>query len=237
MCAADVLVAAPNAKLHDYPFLAKRSSSAIAMFSAALEQRRRDGTPHVLSSSWGFYGVPSRQEAPNHEIWDRDHPLHRKIREVVASGAPVVFAAGNCGDPCSDGRCQAHSMGPGRSIHASNSLAEVITVAAVNHLGERIGYSSQGPGMFERQKPDVAAYSHFFGNFGPGRPGGDNFPFDLGTSAACPVVSGVVALLLSAKPGSTPAAIHQALIDSAGGPWDPDIGHGVIDVVAAAALL
>jgi serine protease AprX len=237
MCAADVLVAAPDTKLYDYPFLNQRSSSAIAMFSAALEQRRLDGTPHVLSSSWGFYGVPPREQAPTHEIWDLDHPLHRKIREVIASGAPVVFAAGNCGAPCAAGNCQASGIGPGKSIHGSNSLAEVITVAAVNHLGERIGYSSQGPGMFEPQKPDIAAYSHFFGNFGPGRPGGDGVPFDNGTSAACPVVSGVVALLLSAKPGRTPATIQQALIGSAGGPWDPDLGHGVIDVAAAAALL
>jgi serine protease AprX len=237
MCAADVLVAAPDAKLFDYPFLAQRSSSAIAMFSAALEQRRRDGTPHILSNSWGFYGVPPREQAPTHEIWDLDHPLHRKIREVVASGAPVVFAAGNCGAPCAASRCQPSGIGPGQSIHGSNSLAEVITVAAVNHLGERIGYSSQGPGMFEHQKPDVAAYSHFFGNFGPGRPGGEAVPFDNGTSAACPVVSGVVALLMSAKPGSAPAAIHKALVDSAGGPWTPDMGHGVVDVAAAAALL
>jgi serine protease AprX len=237
MCAADVLVAAPDATVYDYPFLALRGSSASAMFSAALDQRRRDGTPHVLSNSWGFYAVPPHEQQPEHEIWDLDHPLHRKIREVVASGAPVVFAAGNCGEPCAADRCQPSGIGPGRSIHASNSLAEVITVAAVNHLGERIGYSSQGPGMFAPEKPDVAAYSHFFGNFGPGRPGGNEVPFDNGTSAACPVVSGVVALLLSVRPGSDPAAIHRALVESAGGAWDPGLGHGVIDPASAAHLL
>ena len=170
MCAADVLVAAPEAQLYDYPFLVPRSSSALAMFSNVLKQRRLDGTPHVVSNSWGFYAVPPQATNPNHEIWDIDHPLHRKIREVIESGALVVFAAGNCGTPCPAGNCDDSSIGAGISIHGSNSLAEVITVAAVNSRGDRIGYSSQGPGMFEPEKPDVAAYSHFFGNFGQAGP-------------------------------------------------------------------
>ena len=239
MCAADVLVAAPEAQLYDYPFLVPRSSSALAMFSNVLEQRRLDGTPHVVSNSWGFYAVPPQATNPNHEIWDIDHPLHRKIREVIESGALVVFAAGNCGTPCPAGNCDDSSIGAGISIHGSNSLAEVITVAAVNSRGDRIGDRSQGPGMFEPEKPDVAAYSHFFGNFGPGRPGGDTeTPFDNGTSAACPVTSGVVALLLSAKPGVTPAQLRDALIDGADrSEWSPDTGHGIIHAARSMTAL
>ena len=235
MCAADILVAAPDAQLYDYPFLVPRSSSALAMFNAVLEQRRQDGTPHVVSNSWGFVAVPPQQDDPTHEIWDLDHPLHRKIREVIASGAPVLFAAGNCGQPCPSGNCRESSIGPGISIHGSNSLEEVITVAAVNSNGDRIGYSSQGPGMFAEQKPDVAAYSHFFGNFGPGRPGGElSNPFDNGTSAACPVAAGVVALLLSAFPDATPTALRDALIEGANGSeWSPDTGNGIIHAGAS----
>ena len=236
MCAADVLVAAPEAKLLDYPFLVRRSGGALVMLNAVLEQRRLDGTPHVISNSWGFYAVPRRESAPEHEVWDLEHPLHRKIREVVISGAAVIFAAGNCGEPCAAGNCEESSIGAGRSIHGSNSLAEVITVAAVNSADERIGYSSQGPGMFEHEKPDIAAYSHFFGNFGPGRPGGDaHTPFDNGTSAACPVAAGVVALLLSARPGRTPGELKAALIDGAqgSGSWTPDFGHGIINAAAS----
>jgi serine protease AprX len=238
MCAADVLVAAPEAKLYDYPFLVPRSSSALAMFSAVLEHRRLDGTPHVVSNSWGFVAVPPKELDPTNEIWDLDHPLHRKIREVISSGAPVVFAAGNCGGPCPSGACQQSSIGPGISIHGSNSLEEVITVAAVNSAGDRIGYSSQGPGMFAQEKPDVAAYSHFFGNFGPGRPGGDGTPFDNGTSAACPVAAGVVALLLSRFPGATPAQLRDAVVDGAGGSaWSADTGHGIVNAGAAMELM
>lgn len=240
MCAAGVLVAAPEVTLYDYPFMVPRSGGALVMLNAALEQRRLDGTPHVLSNSWGFYSVPSRESSPDHEVWDLEHPLHRKIREVVTSGAAVVFAAGNCGEPCSSGNCHDSSIGAGQSIHGPNSLAEVITVAAVNSEDDRIGYSSQGPGMFEQKKPDVAAYSHFFGNFGPGRPGGDSEqPFDSGTSAACPVAAGMVALLLSARPDLTPGQLQAALVEGARGSdaWSVDIGHGVVGAAASFAAI
>jgi subtilisin family serine protease len=243
MCAADVLVAAPGAKLYDYPFLGSPTSGgALTMFQAVLNQRRLDGTPHLTSNSYGFASVPPRESAPNHEIWDLNHPLHRKIREVIASGAPAFFAAGNCGANCPSGKCMPSSIGAGKSIHASNSLAEVISVAAVNGRGERLGYSSTGPGMFEHNKPDLAAYSHFTGNFGPGRPGGsDHSPFDNGTSAACPVAAGVGALLLSAFPATTPVQLKQALIDgaqaAAGGGWNADLGYGIVQAATTYGLL
>jgi serine protease AprX len=236
MCAADVLVAAPDAKIYDYPFLGiPNSGGALQMFQAVLDQRRRDGTPHVTSNSYGFVAVPGAAAAPNHEIHDINHPVHRKVREVIAAGVACFFAAGNCGQDCPDGRCDASGIGPGRSIHASNSLAEVITIAAVNNGRERIGYSSQGPGMFEREKPDLASYSHFFGNFGPGRPGGAATPFDSGTSAATPVAAGVAAMLLSAFPGLTPAGLKNVLVGTVigGGGWNADFGHGIIDAARA----
>jgi serine protease AprX len=236
MCAADVLVAAPDAHIYDYPFLGiPNSGGALQMFQAVLDQRRRDGTPHITNNSYGFVGVPDAATSPNHEIHDINHPIHRKVREVVAAGVACFFAAGNCGQDCPSGNCLRSGIGPSQSIHASNSLSEVITIAAVNNARERIGYSSQGPGMFEQQKPDVASYSHFFGNFGPGRPGGIGTPFDNGTSAATPVAAGVAAMLLSAFPGLTPAGLKNVLVQTAigGGGWNADSGHGIIDATAA----
>ncbi|MCX4625473.1 S8 family serine peptidase [Streptomyces sp. NBC_01443] len=243
MCAADVLVAAPAARLYDYPFLGvPNSGGALKMFQAVLEQRRIDGTPHITTNSYGFTGVPDITQQPGHEIHDLNHPLHRKVREVVASGAAAFFAAGNCGEPCPSGNCHPSGIGPGRSIHASNSLAETITIAAVNSRLERIGYSAQGPGMFEQQKPDFAAFSHFFGNFGPGRPGGTTEgPFDSGTSAATPVAAGAAALLLSAFPELTPSELRTALlsglVNTTGSPWDPGYGCGILNVAASYWIL
>ncbi|WP_107427636.1 S8 family serine peptidase [Streptomyces glaucescens] len=246
MCAADILVAAPAARLYDYPFLGRPDSGgALTMFQAVLEHRRLDGTPHLTNNSYGFVGVPRRDQAPGHEIWDLDHPLHRKVREVVTSGAAAFFAAGNCGVQCPSGDCRRSGIGPGRSVHASNSLTEVITVAAVNSRGERVGYSSQGPGMFDEKKPDFAAYTHFFGNFGPGRPGGvplpPRSPFDNGTSAATPVAAGVAALLLSAFPELTPEGLREALlaglVNPTGKVWDAGYGRGIVNAAASYSFL
>jgi serine protease AprX len=114
----------------------------------------------------------------------------------------------------------------------------VITIAAVNKSAQRIGYSAQGPGMFAQRKPDLAAYSHIYAHFGPGRPGGGGAgTFDNGTSAATPLAVGVAALLLQAFPGVPPQGLKRALTSSAwrsgGSGWDRDYGHGVIDALSA----
>lgn len=243
MCAADVLIAAPQARLYDYPFIGNpRSGGALQMFQAILSQRRQDGTPHFTNNSYGFVGVPSLADFPDHEVHNIDHPVHRKVREVVAVGVACFFAAGNCGEPCPSSRCHPSGIGPRKSIHGSNSLAEVITVAAVNAAHDRIGYSSQGPGMFHTAKPDISCYSHIFGNFGPDRPGGLAQPFDNGTSAATPVAAGVGALLLSAFNQLTPEQLKQVLIDTSIdlGPLvgrDDSFGFGVINAGAAYSIL
>lgn len=239
MCAAGVLVAAPECKLHDYPFVGHpRSGGALGMMQAVLDRRRRDGTPHIVSNSYGYRGIPPRDQAPDHEVHNIEHPVHRKVRELVSSGCMVFYAAGNCGDPCALGACHSSGIGPGKSIHGSNSLEQVITVAAVDARRKRLGYSSQGPGLFHREKPDISAYTHYFGNFGEGRPGGaSRQPYDDGTSSACPMAAGVAALLLSAFPSFNPSVIRRVMIETAIGlghqGWDADTGHGVINVAAA----
>lgn len=246
MCAADVLVAAPFAKLYDYPLIAEATSAeGFQMYQQILNQRRTNGTPQVTSNSYGFYGIPTRQDSPEHEAWDINHPFHRKVREVVASGAAVFFAAGNCGTDCPSGNCRDSAIGPGRSINASAALAEVFTIAAVNSRHERVGYSSQGPSLhshgFAANKPDFASYTHFFGNFGPGRPGGTTSPFDNGTSAATPTAAGVAALLLSRfrtlKPDRLREAFKAGAIEIGQPGWDALTGSGVVNPAAAYARL
>jgi len=244
MCAADILIAAPNAQLYDYPFLGvPNSGGALQMFQAVLNQRGIDGTPHITNNSYGFTGIPDPAMFPRHEVHDPQHPVHRKVREVVLAGVPCFFAAGNCGADCPSGNCHSSGIGPGDSIHASNSLEEVITVAAVNRFDDRIGYSSQGPGRFFGNKPDLACYSHIFANFGPGRPAGNTHqPFDSGTSTATPVAAGAAAALMSAFPGVSPQRLKDALMSAArpsaqGSAWNRDFGVGILDMGAAFAIL
>ena len=239
MCAAGVLVAAPECKLQDYPFMGNpRSGGALGLMQAVLDRRRRDGTPHIISNSYGYRGIPPLEQAPDHEVHNIDHPVHRKVKELVASGCMVFFAAGNCGDPCALAACNSSGIGPGKSIHGSNSLEQVITVAGVDSRRKRLGYSSQGPGLFFPEKPDICAYTHYFGNFGEGRPGGTSRQaYDDGTSAACPMAAGVGALLLSAFPSFNPSVIRRVILDTAISlgqqGWDADTGYGVINVASA----
>ena len=52
------------------------------------------------------------------------------------------------------------------------------------------------------------------------------------------MTSGVVALLLSAKPGVTPAQLRDALIDGADrSEWSPDTGHGIIHAARSMTAL
>jgi len=227
MCATDVLGMAPQAQIYDlriadgggYDFL----SAPLAAFAWAIRQRKINGTPHVLSNSWGMF---AEWWAPDY-VRNPDHPFTRKVVEAIDLGIHVVFAAGNCGEACPDGRCD--DVGPGKSIWGANGHERVMTIAAVNTHDEYIGYSSQGPAALWEHKPDFCASSHVAGYFDS----------DSGTSAACPIAAGVVALLKEAQPTLTPDHARKVLKATArniGDPgWDPHSGSGVIDAAAALA--
>jgi serine protease AprX len=145
----------------------------------------------------------------------------------------VLFAAGNCGKACPDGRCGA-DKGPGKSIWGANGHAAVITVGAVNLDEEFVGYSSQGPAALSPNKPDFCSITHFEGYF----PHMDqDSQSDTGTSAATPVAAGVVALLKQRQSSLTQAQAKAALMNTAkdiGPPgFDQHTGAGIIQAKAA----
>lgn len=236
MCAFDTLVAAPNARLFDYAIgktpggVPSLLSSALSAFQHAINAKRSDGpAPDVLTNSWGLYQQSWDPFPPGHAsnyTHNLAHPFNRKVIEAMDEGLIVVFAAGNCGAVCADSRCGRDS-GPGRSIRGANGMERVICVGAVNINDEWIGYSSQGPSTLAEEKPDVCGFSHFKGHFSS----------DSGTSAACPVVAGVVALLLSAGCVHDQNRIRQTLKDSSrqrgGNVWNDRFGYGVVDAEAA----
>ena len=221
MCSTDVLGMAPNARVYDIRIaggtIATTISNALAGFQWAINQHRIDGTPQILTNSWGIF----------QESWDpgyaRDanHPFTRKVIEALNEGIIVLFAAGNCGGTCPDGRCGADS-GPGKSIWGANSHPRVITVGAVNRNEQFVGYSSQGPGALDANKPDFCSVTHFTGFFNS----------DSGTSAATPIAAGVVALLKQASPGLTQDQVKATLRTTA-----KDIGPAGFDQHSGAGII
>lgn len=227
MCATDVLGMAPEAKLYDCRISDGGAvSTALTVYEWAIKQHKTDGTPHILTNSWGIY----------QKSWDEfyatnpDHPFTRKVVEAINEGILVLFAAGNCGESCPSDRCGT-DKGPGKSIWGANGHPLVMTVGAVNKDEQFVGYSSQGPAALDPNKPDFCSITHFRGYFGS----------DNGTSAATPIAAGVVALLKNAKPSLTQEEAKNALKNTAkniGEPgWDAHSGAGIIQAKAAFDLL
>ena len=236
MCALDVQIAAPDAQIHDYPLLRSDGntwiallSDAIRVFAEIMTTMLRLPGPMVVTNSWGMYDTVGDEPlgSPQNYSGNDAHPFNTITAALVAAGADVMFAAGNCGADDPTEGCGQNDIGPGRSILGANGHPDVITVGAVTVEDAYLGYSSQGPALLSHEKPDVVSYSHFDAP-------GSNPSFHSGTSAACPVAAGVVAALRS-KPSASalpPGAIKRALIDGATSPsghgWTPDLGRGIV---------
>ncbi len=248
MCAYDVGLVAPEARFLDHAVLGSAApgptpmagylSNAVASYSQLLQLQRATARPRplVISNSWGMYR-PSWDFPLGHPGNYSDNPAH-PFNIIVASlertGADILFAAGNCGRDCPDGRCGFTS----RPICGANSHPDVLCVGGIDVRGRRLGYSSQGPGRLVRRKPDFVTYSHFRGSqvYGTTAP-------DSGTSTSCPIAAGVVAAIRSVyRPSAvSPAQLRSVIAKTArdvGPPgWDPDYGWGELDPAAIVAML
>jgi Subtilase family len=254
MCAYDVLIAAPETTLLDYSVLQSTRtggstmsgllSDAIIAYGKllmlmGLSQEQRHFHSLIVNNSWGMFSWSWDFPAghPGRYGDNPSHPFNRQVKTLSDSGADILFAAGNCGPTCPDDRCDNPLVSP--TITGANSHEDVITVAGVDTTSQLVGYSSQGPGALYKNKPDIASYTHFLGSeaFGAGTP-------DSGTSAACPVLSGVIAALRSkyafdpTQPQRKPGILKKFVLDSAVQPWAPpgqprswrnDLGNGIVD--------
>src|SRR5213594_119855 len=244
MVAYDVRIAAPDARILDYALLKSQAgtwaaflSDGIAAFADLVERVNAAPGRWVVNNSWGLFDRASDAPvgSPENYSANPDHPFNQITGALVAAGADVFFAAGNCGADCPDQRCGAGDTGPGASIHGANSHPDVLTVAAVTVTDRRLGYSSQGPGALHSRKPDLAGFGHFKGS--------GIHPADGGTSAASPVAAGVAAALRQRfatdrlAPAQLKGLLQRTARDLGGKGWDYDLGYGVINAAAALKAL
>lgn len=133
------------------------------------------------------------------------------INAAVARGVTVVVAAGNTA---------------GHAVGAPGNCNNVITVAAVRHVGTKVGYSDVGtqvtlaaPGG-NCVQPDGSGQCDYpimttvnAGTTSPGASTYSNGTTDpsVGTSFSAPQVSGVAALMLALQPSLTPSTVKTYL--------------------------
>src|SRR5262245_18120957 len=178
MCAYDVCIAEPRCTLLDIALLQSTAtgpspmsgllSDAVRAYRHLIDVMtapRRPGEARslVVNNSWGMF----------HPSWDfpvgnpgnysdnPNHPFNRIVGDLERAGADILFAAGNCGADCPDGRCQGVTA---NAIYGANSHPAVLCVAGVDTTKTRVGYSTIGPGRLTRNKPDISGYTHFRGS-------------------------------------------------------------------------
>jgi hypothetical protein len=245
MCAFDACIAAPRCTLLDIALLQSRRpggsimegflSDAVLAYRHLLNvmlapKRPGEDRSLVVNNSWGMF----------HPSWDfpighpgnysdnPNHPFNRIVTTLERAGADILFAAGNCGKDCPDGRCRGVTT---NAIYGANGHSRVLCVAGVDISGQRVGYSTIGPGRLTTRKPDISGFTHFVGS--------GVYPADGGTSAATPVVAGVVAAIRSRRPYnptsffSYPSVMRDLVrltaLDRGMAGYDYEYGYGIIN--------
>ncbi len=137
-------------------------------------------------------------------------------------GIVVVNSAGNGGF---------HSTRNTLSAPADGD--SVISIGAVTSSGNRSSFSSVGPTVDGRIKPDVAAMGSSV--YVASASGNTNYTTSSGTSFSCPLAAGVAALILDANYTLTPMQVRDALRNTASQNSNPDrlLGWGIIDALLA----
>lgn len=166
---------------------------------------------------------------------DGTDALSRAVDIAVDKGLVIVAAAGNAG--------------PGDKTVSSPGAAEkAITVGAVDKRKNLAGFSSRGPTLDGRVKPDLVAPGVGVVSTIPpasatgvsGLVGGSRTVYYgslSGTSMAAPHVAGVVALMLQANPRLEPLDVKRILLATAQDLGtrgkDNQTGYGFVNAIAA----
>ncbi len=176
----------------------------------------------VINSSLAFKNF-SNKTSYTAEQMDGDFALStRWADEAARRGIVLVNAIGNTTTPA----------GP-RSLFAPADADSIISVGAVDNVGQVWPNSARGPTADNRIKPELVARG--VGVYAANALTNGYQPVPAGTSLATPFVAGIAAIFMEAWPSLNAMAVRQALIQSGSNATFPDNvrGYGVPNVAAA----
>jgi serine protease AprX len=176
----------------------------------------------VTSTSLGYNEIDNSADNYTYKDMDGKTAIITQAAELaVSKGITCVNAAGNEGSDT------------WKYIIVPADGKDVITVGALNSDGSKASFSSIGPTYDGRTKPDVSALG--VGVYGAVAGTTNLYNPASGTSLSCPLVGGVAALMLSARPDLTPAQVMTALRNTASKALKPDnsIGWGTVNAFNA----
>jgi hypothetical protein len=201
------------------------------------------GDADVINNSWGYNtNNPNSIQDADAIILQINNALNLgRLRNGNRLGCVVVFASGN-----------EHQNSNVNGVIFPANISGVIAVGAVNNKGAVWDYSSRGDALSVvapsgGDPGDVVTTDRMGTN---GYNSGNYTTTFNGTSAACPQVSGVAALVLSVNPNLTGQEVRDIIectaqkirIDlfsyftKAGRPnglWNSEVGYGLINAYAA----
>jgi hypothetical protein len=240
---ANIFSAAPDCRLRPI----KGISDPTGSFNVATSSSPK---PKVISNSWGYdFDYPGAVLDPYLKT------LEAAVANAVASGITVCFSAGNGGQgfpacmpdviavggvhvdyPSLDLEASDYASSFDSSLYPGRHVPDLcgITGKAVN-----IGGGAKAPSHLLPVQPN-ATLDAILPSTGANDDGWGLFS---GTSAACPLVAGVAALVIGRAPTKTPAQVKAALVksaidvkagstfqgDTAGPGWDKATGAGLVD--------
>ncbi|MGJ1445432.1 S8 family peptidase [Sphingobacterium spiritivorum] len=177
------------------------------------------GNADILSNSWGG-------GAPNNDIINQITNARTNGRNGL--GAVVVFASGN-NNPSVSG------------VSFPSSVNGVLTVGAIDKNGNIWNYSQRGPEMdlvAPSGNVNLSGDVYTTDRVGSWGYSNDNYMSNFGgTSAACPQVAGVAALMLSVNPNLTESQVRSHLqasaTDMGASGFDNTFGYGRLNAEEA----
>ena len=169
----------------------------------------------IISSSLGYKFFPdSAGHDLTYDLLDGHTAIVTRAAEIAAAkGILVVVSAGNDGNNPRTG----YKVGAPADANGDSVLA----IGAVDSLGVRAGFSSKGPTVDGRIKPDLSAQG--VSVLLPAA-NGDPHAYQRanGTSFSAPLVAGLAACLMQARPSWPPVMIIDALKHTASHGANPD---------------